>query len=153
MTQKFQQLNSHYASVHALISHTLPVTEAEVTQAEQCINSYMQFYWEIFENINITPIQHILESHCIPFLRTWQFGLGLLREQGGGETHALINELKVRVRGVNNEQDKLKVLMREQLTIVSPRLRSVIHLEAKAHPKKLTFMPFLWLYWLCHEWV
>ena len=70
MTQKFQQLNSHYASVHALISHTLPVTEAEVTQAEQCINSYMQFYWEIFENINITPIQHILESHCIPFLRT-----------------------------------------------------------------------------------
>ena len=58
--------------------------------------------------------------------------MGLLGEQRGEETHTFINELKVSVRGVNNEQDKLKVLMQGQLTIVSPRLRSVIHLEAKA---------------------
>ena len=43
----------------------------------------------------------MLEVHCIDFLRAYKVGLGLFGEQGGEETHAFINELKIRVRGMN----------------------------------------------------
>ena len=60
------------------------------------------------------------------FVKRWHFGLALHGEQGGEETHAFVNELKVRVRGVNKEDDKLRLLMKEWLTIVSPLLRSAV---------------------------
>ena len=47
-----------------------------------------------------------------------------MESRGGEETHAFVNELKV--RGVNKEDDKLRLLMKEQLTIVSPLLRSAV---------------------------
>lgn len=45
---------------------------------------------------------------------------------GGEKTHAFINELKIRVRGVNNLAEKIRILMKEHMTIVCPRLQSVI---------------------------
>ena len=49
----------------------------------------------------------------------------------GEETHAFVNELKVRVRGVNKEDDKLRLLMKEQLTTVSPLSRSAVPFSKK----------------------
>lgn len=103
-----------------------PVTETDITQAEQNIANYMKFYRSQFPDLRIIPKQHILEHHLIDFMKRWHFGLALHGEQGGEETHAFVNELKVRVRGVNKEDDKLRLLMKEQLTIVSPLLRSAV---------------------------
>ena len=47
-------------------------------------------------------------------------------EQGGEETHAFINELKVRARGIVDPEQKIRVLMKEQLTIVSPRVKAAM---------------------------
>ena len=66
------------------------------------------------------------QAHCIDFLRAYKIGLGLVGEQGGEKTHAFINELKIRVRGVNNPAEKIRIRMKEHMTIVSPRLQSVI---------------------------
>ena len=57
-------------------------------------------------------------------------------ESGGGggwgeETHAFVNESKVRVRGVNKEDDKLRLLMKERLTIVSSLLRCAVPFSKK----------------------
>ena len=60
-------------------------------------------------------------------LRLWKFGLlGFMGEQGGEETHGFINELKVRVRGIVDPEQKIRVLMKEQLTIVSPRVKAAM---------------------------
>ena len=45
--------------------------------------------------------------------------------------HTFVNELKVRVTGVNKEDDKLRLLMKEQLTTVSPLLRSAVPFSKK----------------------
>ena len=126
ISKKMFKLNSLYAKVHKQVSHMRPVTETGITQAEQNIANYMKFYRSQFPNLRIIPKQHILEHHLIDFMKRWHFGLALHGEQGGEETHAFVNELKVRVRGVNKEDDKLRLLMKEQLTIVSPLLRSAV---------------------------
>lgn len=69
---------------------------------------------------------HTLQAHCIDFLRAYKIGLGLFGEQGGEETHAIINELKIWVWRVNNPADKIRILMKEHMTIVSPRLQPMI---------------------------
>ena len=47
-------------------------------------------------------------------------------ERGREETHGFINELKVRVRGIVDPEQKIRVLMKEQLTIVSPRVKATM---------------------------
>ena len=89
------------------------------------IRDYMTFFRHSFPHINITPKQHMLEYHCIDFLPSFRLGLGLFGEQGGEETHAFVNELKVRVRGVNNPAEETRIMMKEHIVIVSPRLQSV----------------------------
>ena len=129
--KKFHQLNTLYSSVHKRISHKRPVTDADIREADKSIVSYMNYFRKYFPDTRIIPKQHILEHHCIDFMKTWHFGLALHGEQGGEETHALINELKVRVRGVNNEENKIRVLMKDHFTAVSPVLRSVLPSTSK----------------------
>ena len=129
--EKFKQLNTYYGELHRRISHTLAVTDDDVDQAKVCINRYMAFYRQQFGEHCVIPKQHFLETHCVEFLRKWKVGLGLLGEQGGEEMHAFINSLKDRVRGINNKEQKLRVLMKEQHTIVSPLLRFALEGPAK----------------------
>ena len=126
IAEKFQQLNSKFAIIYKSVSHTLPVTDNEIGQIKSSIHDYMHFYRNNFPDISIIPKQHILECHTEEFLMTWKCGLGLLGEQGGEELHAFVNELKARVRGVNNEEERLRLLMKEQHTISSPALRSAM---------------------------
>ena len=124
--KKFHHLNTLYLSVHKRISHTRPVTDADIREAGKSIIIYMNYFTKYFPDTRIIPKQHILEHHCFDFMKTCHFGLVLHGEQGGEETHAFINELKVHVRGVNNEENKIRVLMKEHFTAVSPVLRSVL---------------------------
>ena len=59
-------------------------------------------------------------------MRIWKFGLGFLGEQGREETPAFINDLKVRVKGIVDPEQKIRVLMKEQLTIVSPQVKAAM---------------------------
>ena len=124
LADKFQTLNELYAAVHRRISHARAIKETDISELQKDIRKYMQFYRSEFGDTRIIPKQHILECHCTDFVQNWQFGLGFLGEQGGEETHAFVNELKVRVRGINDPAQKIQVLMKEQLTIVSPRIKA-----------------------------
>ena len=126
IASKFQILNEFFARVHKHIAHALPTTDEEINKLDSDIIRYMDFYRTSFGKHRIIPKQHILECHSTYFMRIWKFGLGFLGEQGGEETHAFINELKVRVRGIVDPEQKIRVLMKEQLTIVSPRVKATM---------------------------
>ena len=60
---------------------------------------YMTFYRARFPEVRIIPKQHILEAHCVRWIRRWGFGLALHGEQGGE---------------VNSEQNKTKSVGHEK---------------------------------------
>ena len=126
IASKYQILNELFARVHKSISHALPTTGEEINNLDSDIIKYMDFYRSDIAKQKIIPKQHILECHSTDFMRLWKFGLGFLGEQGGEEMHAFINELKVRVRGIVDPEQKIRVLMKEQLTIVSPRVKAAM---------------------------
>ena len=126
IASKFQILNEFFARVHKHIAHALPTTDEEINKLDSDIIRYMDFYRTSFGKHRIIPKQHILECHSTDFMRNWKFGLGFLGEQGGEETHAFINKLKVRVRGIVDPEQKIRVLIKEQLTIVSPRVKAAM---------------------------
>ena len=124
------RVTSRAACVGPFLSRR-PCTDADIREADKSITSYMSYFRKYFPDTRILPKQHILEHHCIDFMKTWHFGLALHGEQGGEETHAFITELKVHVRGVNNEENKIQVLMTEHFMAVSPVLRSVLQSTSK----------------------
>lgn len=128
---KFIKLNRLFSAVHRLVSHTKPVSENNVSAIEDSITEYMTFYRSTFTDVRIIPKQHILESHCVPWIRNWGFGLGLHGEQGGEQIHALVNQLKRRAWGMKKDEDRLRVLMTEQLTRSSPMLQATPPKRAK----------------------
>ena len=112
--------------MHKSIAHALPTTEEEINNLDNDIIKYTDFYRSDIAKQKIIPKQHILECHSTDFMRLWKFALGFLGEQEGEETHAFINELKVRVRGIVDPEQKIRVLMKEQLTFVSPRVKAAM---------------------------
>jgi len=126
IASKYQILNELFTRVHKSIAHAPPTTEEEINNLDSDIIKYMDFYRSDIAKQKIIQKQHILECHSTDFMRLWKFGLGFLGEQGGEEMHAFINELKVRVRGIVDPEQKIRVLMKEQLTIVSPRVKAAM---------------------------
>ena len=92
---KFQALNSLFSDVHHRLSHQLPIPSTEADEIERCVKLYMSFFRQQFPQVRVTPKQHLLESHCVPWIRKWSFGMALHGEQGGEETHATVNILSV----------------------------------------------------------
>ena len=83
------------------------------------INIYMSFYGREFPEVRVIP-KHLLESHCVPWIQRWGFGSSLHGQQGGEETHATINCLKMHVWGLWSTEEQLRVLMKEHMATVSP---------------------------------
>ena len=124
ISNKFKTLNSLYSQVHKAISHSRPMTEEDIDKADENIKQYMSFFRNSFPTTKIIPKQHLLEVHCVTFMRQYKFGLGLHGEQGGEEIHAVINRLMRRAWGMRCEEDKLTVILNEQMALVSPVLQS-----------------------------
>ncbi|KAL8570149.1 hypothetical protein ACOMHN_030946 [Nucella lapillus] len=117
---KFTHLNSMFSNVHQRISHQRAIGCEEIENIETCISTYMAYFRQAFPHVAVIPKQHLLEHHCVPWIRRWGTGMALLGEQGGEETHATVNSLKRRVDGLKNHQHRLKTLLREQLMLVAP---------------------------------
>ena len=117
---KFQALNSLFSDVHHRLSHQLPIPSTEADEIERCVKLYMSFFRQQFPQVRVTPKQHLLESHCVPWIRKWSLGMALHGEQGGEETHATVNILRNRVWGLKSKEEQLRVLMTEHMALVSP---------------------------------
>ena len=119
----FDNLNSSFKEVHTLISHTKPISMDALPNIQASIDTYMGLYRRMFPNKCI-PKQHILEHHCVPFIKRSGFGLGLLGEQGTEASHQSIAKIeRERANGITDPIKKLQFIMETHIIDTSPSLR------------------------------
>ena len=119
----FFTLNELFSKVHKLISHCRPIDEQEVLEIDRAIKQYMQFYRMRFLHRNrVIPKQHMLEVHCVNWIKKWGCGMGLLGEQGIEQLHSTVNQLKRRTWGMRRTADSLRTQMTEALFRTSPAI-------------------------------
>ena len=99
--QKFLTLNTLYSRVHKHLSHKDPVRANETNDIEDSISVYITFHRERFPEVIIISKQHILEAHCVQWIRRWGFGLALHEGR--------------RRNACNSEQNKTKSVGHEKL--------------------------------------
>ena len=119
--KKCVTLNQRFSAIHELISSAKPIDEKDIRSTEWAIQSYMSYFRKTFPNERIIPKQHMLEAHCVDWLRMWPFGLGFHGEQGGERMHAQCNDLiRRRFSGVKNQSMQLLYVMEAQHLKASP---------------------------------
>lgn len=111
--QTFEELNRLFSVVHNHISHDLPVAPSSFAQIEREIDSYMTFVRRNFPQTPIFLKQHLLEKHCVEWIKKWRFGMSLMGEQGGEQLHASINALKRRSWAIRRKEDQLQFTMKQ----------------------------------------
>ncbi|GFO12848.1 hypothetical protein PoB_003935300 [Plakobranchus ocellatus] len=87
MESKHNDINDNYRDVHLVLSHARPVTEQEIEGADLAIKKYMNNYTVRFP-CSISPKHHILERHCIEWMRRYKFEMAFHGEQGGEMLHS-----------------------------------------------------------------
>ena len=120
---EYDDLNDSYYKIHVSISHSNPILEEDIDAIETSIRHYMHLYRTHFPG-KVLPKHHILEAHCIPFIRRFKFGLGKMGEQGGELVHQTVASLERRGRCIRNKGKKTKFIMTEQQLMTSPELQS-----------------------------
>ena len=111
--------------------HDNPVLDDDIKNAKKAIKKYMHFFREKFPEEPVTPkqhmleehVQHMLEGHVPVWLQHWKFGMALHGEQGVEQTHAVINTLKTRVRGIKNNKQRIDMLMKEHHLVTTPCMK------------------------------
>ena len=95
---------------------------SQIHEIEHDIQRYMTYYRQLFVN-KTTPKHHILEKHCVPFLRRTRVGLGLTAEQGVEISHQLINKIDKRASGIMSDLQRSKFILEASLLHNTPNLR------------------------------
>ena len=119
---QFDDLNFSLSQVHKKISHSKPLTAANIDDIENDIKKYMTIYRQQFPNKTL-PKHHILEHHCVPFIKLTHFGLGLLGEQGVEASHQSLSKFERRASGIKSEVQRIKFVLETNLLQVAPSLR------------------------------
>ena len=119
----FVRLNDYFRKVHIAISDAKPWDKNDMETVKTLIFEYMVHYRNVFPK-RVIPKQHILEHHCLQFMRMTGFKLGLLGEQGTELSHQSIGRLSSRVLSLIKETDKLKFIMKAHILNVSPTIFS-----------------------------
>ena len=70
----------------------------------------MKHYRNAFPN-KITPKHHILEKHCVSWMRAHRFVMGFHGEQRGDMLHSTIAKIEHRARGMRRERTKTTFTM------------------------------------------
>ena len=103
----FDTLNGAFSKVHKHISHSRKIDPSEHESIQANINQYMTFYRRYFPD-KVIPKMHILEHHCLPFIESFGFGLGLLGEQGGELIHHTLAKIERRIHGIKSTNKRIR---------------------------------------------
>ena len=64
----------------------------------------------------VIPKQHLLEQHCMPYIKIHKFRLGLLGEQGTENSHQMIGNIEKHcAHGITNDLKKLHHILEAHL--------------------------------------
>lgn len=124
----FNSLNTAFEKVHNYISHSRPIHADTVPEIQLAIQDYMTIYRLYFPD-KIIPKQHILEQHCVNWIRLNGFGLGFLWEQGGEVVHSMVAGIEKRAWGIRNKTKELKFIIETQLLQTYPTVNTQVHCE------------------------
>ncbi|XP_041455390.1 uncharacterized protein LOC121408131 [Lytechinus variegatus] len=105
---KYNQLFHLFGACHRGMNTGSFLCEDSIIQLADDIKSYMTFFRHNFPKETVTPKQHILEQHTIPWLQQWKATLGFLGEQGGESVHCQVNTISRDLRGYH---DALKLTL------------------------------------------
>lgn len=83
-----------YSPLYTTLGNTEPVTEVDIIMIEKRIQRFMVLYRDAFAVV--PPKLHILEDHVVPQLKAFGHGLGILSEQGGENSHRLMDQYRQR---------------------------------------------------------
>ena len=80
----------------------------------------MTYFRRNWPNESITPKMHLLEDHCLPFIKMWGSGFGLYGEQGMESLHATFNSLRRSYTAMPVPTERLRSMMKEHFMRVNP---------------------------------
>ncbi|XP_022108664.1 uncharacterized protein LOC110988954 isoform X2 [Acanthaster planci] len=117
---KYAQLFRLFSTCHRMYNSSEVLEDSAIDALDQAVKEYLKFFRAEFPLETITPKMHILEEHVVPWIRKWHFGLGFHGEQGAESVHSHFNCLRRDVRGIRDEVDILKSVVRSHWTLTSP---------------------------------
>ena len=123
LKDKFDKINRAYSRIHIKISHTKPIDQETQDQIQSDIDSYIKLYKTSFPDQNVLPKMHILQDHCVNFIRSTGFGLGLLGEQGGELLHCTLSKFEQRAQGIRNDKKRMRSQLEAHHLSNSPTVR------------------------------
>ena len=118
----FDSINNSFNKIHTSISHTQPISPNSIDSIQKDIDNYIHIFKTHYPG-NIIPKHHILHKHCIPHIKRFGFGMGLLGEQGTEASHQTISRIERRAISITNKLDKFKFIMTTHYLGVSPSLQ------------------------------
>ena len=133
---KFNAINEAYHEIHTSISHARPIAQDTIPKIQTSISKYMALYRKNFSK-KITPKQHFLENHCVPWIQRYGFGMGFHGEQGGELIHASVAKLERRALGIRNDAAQLHNILKNQHLQTTPALLSSAPTPKKRRKKSL----------------
>ena len=74
----------YFNSVKCMKSFHIKSHLVKMIIAELKIKEYIKMFRRKYANVNLIPKQHLLEFHCIDWLKRFGFGMAFHGEQGGG---------------------------------------------------------------------
>ena len=87
---------------------------------DKAIVSFMDYFRTNFPNENISPKMHLLEDHTVEWVIRYNFGFGMLGEQGAESIHRRFNELNTTYSSIRNKEKRLLCVVKEHLVSISP---------------------------------
>ncbi|GFO10255.1 amine oxidase [Plakobranchus ocellatus] len=125
LESKFNNINDNFRAVHLAISHAHPVSEKQIEEAQRAIEKYMLMYRQVFPTY-VTPKHHILERHCVAWLKRCGFGMGFHGEQGGEMLHSTVAKIERGSLGLRQESKKLACVLETSLLQTAPELTHLL---------------------------
>ena len=98
------------------------MSNEDIQKADTHINNYMKLYRKLYPN-KTAPKHHILEKHCIPFIKSTKLGLGATGEHGIEASHQSLAKIEKRASGIMSAPQKSMFLLKSSLLQNYPKLR------------------------------
>nr|XP_047133997.1 uncharacterized protein LOC124812047 isoform X3 [Hydra vulgaris] len=93
LSKKFVALFSKYSTCYNFMNSSEIINKNPISELERAIDKLMSYFRKTWPNESITPKMHLLESHCVDFIRNWNSGLDIYGEQGLESMHAEFNSM------------------------------------------------------------
>ncbi|XP_071477750.1 uncharacterized protein [Diadema antillarum] len=105
---RYNQLFHLFGACHRGMNSGTFLDNAAIAKLDENIRDYMAYFRQHFPTETVTPKQHILEEHTIPWMKQWRASFGMMGEQGGESVHCQVNGIMRDLRGYN---DNLKLYL------------------------------------------